>query len=165
MNEWEQHELFEIEVLDILKSNRVLEGLIFGGGTMLRLCHDLPRRLKIEIRREWKNWEYEEKIAFSRFRTTQVLLKGHTLMQTLRNKLEALADRGAIRDAFDIEFILRLNIPLPPLAAEKKECLLRQIRRFTPRDFKVALSSVLEKERRDYYVKNGFQYLNQKLSL
>ncbi|MFH0986160.1 MAG: nucleotidyl transferase AbiEii/AbiGii toxin family protein [Candidatus Omnitrophota bacterium] len=36
-------ERFEIEVLDRLKSGRFLERMVFGGGTMLRLCHGLDR--------------------------------------------------------------------------------------------------------------------------
>jgi len=43
MDTFQQHEIFEIEVLEKLKNNRFLEPLAFGGGTMLRLCHDLPR--------------------------------------------------------------------------------------------------------------------------
>ncbi len=38
-----QHEQFELEVLDRLNSGRLLTNLIFGGGTMLRLCHGLDR--------------------------------------------------------------------------------------------------------------------------
>ena len=37
------HEAFEIEVLDELRRGRLLDRLVFGGGTMLRLCHELPR--------------------------------------------------------------------------------------------------------------------------
>ena len=43
MDIFRQHEIFEIEVLDRMKSARLLEPLVFGGGTMLRLCHELPR--------------------------------------------------------------------------------------------------------------------------
>jgi len=43
MDIFEQHEIFEIEVLDRMKSARLLEPLVFGGGTMLRLCHELSR--------------------------------------------------------------------------------------------------------------------------
>ena len=43
MDIFQQHELFEIEVLEKLKNKRFLDPLAFGGGTMLRLCHDLPR--------------------------------------------------------------------------------------------------------------------------
>ncbi|MCX5706026.1 MAG: nucleotidyl transferase AbiEii/AbiGii toxin family protein [Candidatus Omnitrophica bacterium] len=35
--------MFEIEVLERLKSAKLLDGLVFGGGTMLRLCYDLNR--------------------------------------------------------------------------------------------------------------------------
>ena len=44
MDTFKQHEIFEIEVLDrILKSAKLLDLLVFGGGTMLRLCHELQR--------------------------------------------------------------------------------------------------------------------------
>jgi predicted nucleotidyltransferase component of viral defense system len=38
-----KQEQFEIEVLDKLNSGKLLHHLIFGGGTMLRLCHGLDR--------------------------------------------------------------------------------------------------------------------------
>ncbi|MDF1593245.1 MAG: nucleotidyl transferase AbiEii/AbiGii toxin family protein [Desulfobacterales bacterium] len=38
-----QHEVFEIEVLDKMNSAKALEPLVFGGGSMLRLCHELNR--------------------------------------------------------------------------------------------------------------------------
>jgi predicted nucleotidyltransferase component of viral defense system len=38
-----KQEQFEIEVLDKLNSGKFLSHLIFGGGTMLRLCHGLDR--------------------------------------------------------------------------------------------------------------------------
>ena len=43
MNIFEKHEIFEIEVLEKLKNARLLDSLVFGGGTMLRLCHELKR--------------------------------------------------------------------------------------------------------------------------
>jgi predicted nucleotidyltransferase component of viral defense system len=43
MDIFQQLEIFEIKVLEKLKNNRFLDPLVFGGGTMLRLCHDLPR--------------------------------------------------------------------------------------------------------------------------
>ena len=163
-----QHEEFEIEVLDKMNSAKLLEPLVFGGGSMLRLCHELnrysvdldfwfakkisphdyydkirralvkdyeitdsqmkhytllfelrsalyPKRLKIEIRRERKDCDYQEKIAFSTFSTKQVVLKAHTLDQTMKNKIEAFLDRGEIRDCFDIEFLLRRGVELPVL--------------------------------------------------
>lgn len=43
MKELMLHERFEIETLDEMRKSRVLKSLVFGGGTMLRLCHQLPR--------------------------------------------------------------------------------------------------------------------------
>ncbi len=217
MNWLKQHEVFEMEVLEKLKNSRLLESLIFGGGTMLRLCHELPRysveldfwklkakddqqllnrlvqrlgknyeitdaqlkhftilvelrsskfprRLKIEIRRRINDWDYEEKIAFSNFSNKQVLLKGFTLAQMMKNKIAAFLSRGAIRDAFDMEFLLRKGIALPALTLEQKEKLLKQIDRFTLNEFKVTLGSVIAADWREYYVQHGFKFLKEKLS-
>ena len=38
-----KQEQFEIEVLDFLNSKRILQNLVFCGGTMLRLCWELDR--------------------------------------------------------------------------------------------------------------------------
>jgi hypothetical protein len=38
-----KQEQFELEVLDRLQSGRFLDRLVFGGGTMLRLCYGLDR--------------------------------------------------------------------------------------------------------------------------
>ncbi len=212
----EKHEVFEIEILEKLKNARILDALVFGGGTMLRLCHEMkrfsanldfwrikdlpeeklllriqdvlkqsyditdvqlkhftilieirsthfPRRLKIEIRREFQDWDFEEKIAYSKFSTKQVSLKGHTLKQALDNKIAALLNRGEIRDAFDIEFILRQGLPMPNLSVSQKEQLKKQLNKFKPRDFKVTLGSVLERDIRDYYIKHQFNFLRQKI--
>ena len=211
-----QHEIFEIEVLDRMKSARLLEPLVFGGGSMLRLCHELnrysvgldfwfirqisqddffdkikraferdyeitdaemkhytlvvelrsashPRRLKIEMRREVKDCDYQEKIALSGFSTRQVLLKAHTLEQTMKNKIEAFLDRGEIRDCFDIEFLLRRGVELPEKAGGRFEEILKKMEKFRDADFKVKLGSILERDMREYYAANRFGYLKEKL--
>lgn len=216
MQPFERHEVFEMEVLERLKRAKILDTLIFGGGTMLRLCHEMkrysadldfwkikdlpdetlfkrlqsalvtdyeltdiqmkrftillevrsphfPRRLKIEVRREFINWDIEEKIAYSQFSTKQVALKAHTLRQTLENKIAALLDRGEIRDAFDIEFILRRGVALPDLSDVQRERLIMQLQKFKPNDFKVTLGSVLEKDIRSYYIQNQFRFLRERL--
>lgn len=38
-----KQEQFELEILDRLNSAKMLQNLVFGGGTMLRLCHGLNR--------------------------------------------------------------------------------------------------------------------------
>lgn len=213
-----QHEEFEIEVLDKMNSAKLLDPLVFGGGSMLRLCHDLnrysvdldfwfvkkisphdyydkiqsaivkdyeitdsqmkhytllfelrsalyPKRLKIEIRRERKDCDYEKKIAFSTFSTKQVVLNAHTLDQTMRNKIEAFLDRGEIRDCFDIEFLLRRGVDLPVLSGEQSIEFREKLAGFKDRDFKVKLGSILENDIRNYYNVNRFSYLKEKLGL
>ncbi|MCX8009520.1 MAG: nucleotidyl transferase AbiEii/AbiGii toxin family protein, partial [Ignavibacteria bacterium] len=43
MQDLQDLEIFEIEILELLNSIKVLDALFFGGGTMLRLCHNLNR--------------------------------------------------------------------------------------------------------------------------
>jgi len=43
MQELQDLEIFEIETLRVLNQIRMLDRLFFGGGTMLRLCHNLNR--------------------------------------------------------------------------------------------------------------------------
>jgi len=216
MNVLEKHEIFEIEILEKLKNGKILQGLVFGGGTMLRLCHEMkrfsadlafwkitemdnnklflglqnllskdyeitdaqikyytilvevrsshfPKRLKIEIRREPKDCDFEQKIAYSPFSTRQVLLRAHTLKQALEYKIAALLDRGEIRDAFDIEFILRQGIPLPKLSDSQKQDLILRLDKFKPQDFKVTLGSVIEEDLRTYYIEQRFNFLKRKI--
>jgi hypothetical protein len=213
-----QHEEFEIEVLDKMNSAKLLEPLVFGGGSMLRLCHELnrysvyfdfwfvkkisphdyydkirsaivkdyeitdsqmkhytllfelrsalyPKRLKIEIRRERKDCDYEKKIAFSTFSTKQVVLNAHTLDQTMKNKIETFLDRGEIRDCFDIEFLLRRGVELPALVGSQSIEFRKKLAGFKDRDFKVKLGSILENDIRNYYNVHRFSYLEEKLGL
>lgn len=211
-----RHEIFEIEVLEKLKSGRFLEPLVFGGGTMLRLCYELNRystdldfwfikkidpkvyfkelreyllglyeltdakikfytilfelrsqdyskRLKIEIRKEAKDCDFQEKIAFSKASTKQVLLRVHTLEQTMKNKIEAALTRKDIRDCFDIEFMLRRGVNLE-IGSKQLAQLRAVIANFKERDYKVTLGSVLEADARKYYVANKFDYLLSKIN-
>jgi predicted nucleotidyltransferase component of viral defense system len=211
-----KHEQFEMDVLYHLNSGRILEKIVFGGGTMLRLCHELnrysadldfwliktvdvetfqnkitahladeyeitksqikhfsllvevrtpayPRRLKIEIRKDIREWDLEKSIAFSKYSNRQVLLYKHTLSQTMDNKIAALITRGEIRDAFDIEFLLRKGITLPEMTMEDKSLLKKCLKSFRENDFRVKLGSILDEEIRSYYIKNHFRYLEEKL--
>ena len=216
MDIFQRHEVFEIEILDKMNSARLLEPLVFGGGTMLRLCHELnrysvdldfwfikktpqkkyfdkvqkafakdyemtdaqikhftllfelrssqyPKRLKIEIRRALKECDYQKTIAFSRSSTRQVLVKTHTLQQTMENKIQAFLDRGEIRDCFDIEFLVRRGVDLPVSSERVLVELRKKITRFKDIDFRVKLGSILEKDIREYYVENRFSFLEEKL--
>lgn len=213
-----RHEIFEIEVLEKLKNSRLIEPLVFGGGTMLRLCYELkrysvdldfwfikkipvknyfkkfsnilemeyeitdarikhytllfeirsgnyPKRLKIEIRKEMKDCDFLERIAYSTYSNKQVIVRTHTLEQTMKNKINALLDRGEIRDGFDIEFLLRKGISLPELKAEQLSRLKERVNGFKVKDFKVKLGSILESDVRKYYIENRFNYLLEKIAL
>ena len=217
MDTFRLHEVFQIEVLDKMNSAKLLEPLVFGGGTMLRLCHELnrysvdldfwfikktsqqkyfdilqkafekdyeitdaeikhytllfelrsaqyPKRLKIEIRRELKECDYQNKIAFSRYSTRQVLVKAHTLEQTMKNKIQAFLDRGEIRDCYDIEFLIRRGVDLPVDSARDVSNLREKIAKFKDTDFRVKLGSILEKDFRSYYNENKFSFLDEKLT-
>lgn len=217
MDIFKQHEVFQIEVLDKMNSAKVLEPLVFGGGTMLRLCHELnrysvdldfwfikktsqqryfnnfqkafekeyeiteaeikhytllfelrsgeyPKRLKIEIRRELKECDYQNKIAFSKSSTKQVLVRAHTLEQTMKNKMQAFLGRGEIRDCFDIEFLIRRGVDLPVRSNSEIADMKNKIARFKDIDFRVKLGSILEKDFRNYYVENRFSFLEEKLA-
>ncbi len=79
------------------------------------------------------------------------------------NKKNALIDRNEIRDAFDIEFMLRKGIELPEMSIHQKTELLKHIDTFKEQDFKVKLGSILTDEMRKYYIKNKFSLLKEKL--
>ena len=212
MTTLEQHEVFEIEILKSLKSKHLLNPLVFGGGTMLRLCYGLnrysadldfwfvkeidyyqyqnnisdrlkndyeivdnqikhntllleirsamyPKRLKIEIRKYEQDFDNQDMIAYSQHSFIQVMLRVHTLEQTMKNKLAAFLARVEIRDAFDIEFLLRKGINLPLLSDHQKSDLIAKITNFKDNDFKVKLGSILDSELRNYYIQNRFQFL------
>lgn len=216
MQDLQDLEIFEIEVLEILSSIRVLDNLYFGGGTMLRLCHNLnrystdldfwiditldskslfsklkdefknrykiidaenkkytllfeikstiyKRNLKIEIRKEQIDFDWERKIAFSRFTTKQVTVKGLTLQQMMKNKIEAMLSRKIIRDCFDIEFLLMRGVELPTDKTKLLE-IKEIIDSFKERDFKVTLGSILEEKERKFYLENRFKFLKEEIN-
>jgi predicted nucleotidyltransferase component of viral defense system len=208
-----KQERFELEVLDRLNSIRVLNKLVLGGGTMLRLCfgmdrysvdldfwiikdldrkklfkelieyfskhytvrdaadkfntllfelksRDYPRRLKIEIRKEPKKIKTERAIAYSPHSSTQVYVRVVSLADMMRAKIDAFLERREIRDAFDMEFLLKKGIALNAPAGVLDK-LLGAIDGLTPKDYSVKLGSLLGKEARRYYVSENFKILRQ----
>jgi hypothetical protein len=208
-------EILEIEILELLNSIKVLDYLYFGGGTMLRLCHNLNRystdldfwldkksdpksiftkcksslssvyqltdaankkftllfelkapnvnrSLKIEIRKEQTDFDWERKIAFSRFTNKQVRVKTLTLDQMMKNKIEALLSRKLIRDAFDLEFFLMRGVELP-YDKDKLSKALQIINNFKEQEYKVTLGSILEEKDRKFYLENRFKLLKEEL--
>lgn len=212
-----KHEALQMAMLQWLGSKRFLASLAFGGETMLRLCHELPRyslgldfsffkeedydgfydrlytalsqdhnitnaqnrdhsivfevegekgipKLNIAITKNTVSpGSTEEKIAFSPHFPIQILVRGFTLQQMLQNKIVSLLSRGEIRDAFDVEFFLRKGVTLN-LPEEEKQRVLKKLRGFKKRDFDVKLEGILQPELRDYYRRQRFAYLEEKLS-
>jgi hypothetical protein len=123
-----------------------------------------PKRLKIEIRREIKACDFQNKIAFSKIAAKQVVLKAHTLPQVMKNKIAAFLERGEIRDSFDIEFLLRRGVELPVLNHQQIVQCKKKLAGFKDRDFKVKLGSIIEKNIRDYYLSNRFSFLEERFA-
>ena len=126
-----------------------------------------PRKLKIEIRKENKESDFQETIAYSPYSNQQVLLKSFTLEQMMKNKIGALLERKEIRDVFDIEFLTRKGVNISANYEELKK-IKEIIKGFEKRDYYVTLGSLLADDIREYYKKNKFSYLlgiiNERLS-
>lgn len=81
----------------------------------------------------------------------------------MHNKIVALIERNEIRDAYDLEFLLRKGVHLPPLDATPRELLLERIDQFSATYIKVKLGSIINSEKSAYYIANGFANLKGKL--
>lgn len=216
MELYKQHEQFEMQVLSDLQSARMLEKLVFGGGTMMRLCHELtrysvdldfylkkrqddkiiakqlknvfessyqirdfqkkrntilleistaqfPRKLKLEINTHYQYSEVEQSIAWSKYANIQVLVTSISLPKMMKLKINALIDRKEIRDAFDIEFLIRRGIKVD-CSIEAIQKMKNVLSAFKPIDYKVKLGSIVAVEDRTYYNQIGFKFLLEHLT-
>lgn len=212
-----RQEQFELEVLDRLNSGRFLGRMVFGGGTMLRLCHgldrysvdldfwllpaddyspwftdlkhylarfydlrdaadkfytlivelkstDYPRSLKVEMRKNVNITATEQAIAYSPFYSLQVFVRTIPLHDMMRSKIDALLQRKEIRDAYDLEFLVKKGLKAD-ISPDKANQLLKAIDALTRQDYDVKLSSLLEADKRSYYRKNNFRILKAHLKL
>lgn len=208
-----KQEQFELEVLDRLKSGRFLNRLVFGGGTMLRLCFgldrysvdldfwllkaddeqawfsdlrqflsrfyeildatdkfhtlvvelkspDYPRSLKLEMRKGIEIDGTERAIAYSRFSSVQVYVRTIPLQDMMTSKIEDFLHRKEIRDAYDLEFLVKKGVKAD-ITREKADQILATIDALTRQDYNVKLSSLLEADQRAYYRQNNFMILKQ----
>ncbi len=119
---------------------------------------EYPRGFKIEMRKGDKSFRFTETIAFSQYSDLQVRVKVLSLEDMLAEKMKALLQRGEIRDAFDLEFILRRGVKLE-VDARMLEKVLTVVDSFKEKDYQVKLGSSLGAENRRYYRKNRFEYL------
>ena len=88
--------------MKVLKLNN-FDKLYFG-------YEDIARTLGISLS--------SARVSAARY-TKQVIVRTLTLEQMMKNKIDALLDRHEIRDAFDIEFLLRSGVLLPDLANDQ----------------------------------------------
>jgi len=228
-----KQEQFELEVLDRLQSGRFLDRLVFGGGTMLRLCYgldrysidldfwllpaavgkkrgtdgefapsslgddyaawfadlrqflarfytvrdaadkfhtlgielkspDYPRSLKLEMRKGVKMTKTDRAIAYSRHSSVQVYLRTIPLPEMMKSKIDAFLQRKEIRDAYDLEFLVKKGVAAD-ISPEKAEQILNTIAALTRQDYNVKLCSLLEADQRPYYRQNNFSILKSHL--
>jgi predicted nucleotidyltransferase component of viral defense system len=87
-----RHEQFEIEVLEGMKNSRFLDPLVFGGGTMLRLCYELNRysadldfwfAKKIKPAAYFRNLKH---FLSAEYDVTDAQIKYYTLLFEIRNR-------------------------------------------------------------------------------
>lgn len=87
-----RHEIFEIELLEKLKNGNFLKPLVFGGGTMLRLCYELNRYSSdLDF---WFTQETDQKMYFQGlkeslakyYELTDAQMKFKTLLLEVRSK-------------------------------------------------------------------------------
>ena len=92
MDIFRKHEIFEIETLEKLKNKKFLDPLVFGGETMLRLCHDLPRYsadLDLWFLKKVDHERYFEKLRSyltDIFDLTDAQIKHNTLLFEIRSQ-------------------------------------------------------------------------------
>jgi predicted nucleotidyltransferase component of viral defense system len=227
-----KQEQFELEVLDRLQSGRFLDRLVFGGGTMLRLCfgldrysvdldfwllpaaggkkrgvdsesgplplgdhtawfsglrqflarfyeirdaadkfhtlvielksQDYPRSLKLEMRKGVKMTKTDRAIAYSRHSSVQVYVRTIPLPEMMTSKIDAFLQRKEIRDAYDLEFLVKKGVQAD-ISPEEADQILTAIAALTRQDYNVKLCSLLEANQRPYYRQNNFRILKSHL--
>lgn len=139
-----KQEQFEIEVLDRLNSGKFLSHLIFGGGTMLRLCHGLDRfsidfdfwlrEEKIppdllNVMRTYLSQYYTVRDATDKFYTLLFELKSPRYLRSL--KIEIRKEAGKFRTEQTIAYshystlqVLMKTVSLPDMMASKVNAFL-----------------------------------------
>ena len=102
-------------------------------------------------------------IAYSPASTIQVVVKTVALVEMMKMKIEAFLNRKEIRDAYDLEFLIKRGIKL---GADAKTAgrLLAGVEELGKKDFSVKLGALLPADLRKYYLQNGFKILKAELT-
>jgi predicted nucleotidyltransferase component of viral defense system len=115
MKRLDEHEAFEMELLQWLRSRRFLNSLVFGGGTMLRLCHELPRySLDMDF------WFFRE-TDFEGFfeRLSETLKKEHRITDAQNKYHSILVELQKARGKPKLKIEIRKKIALLGTSEEK----------------------------------------------
>jgi len=123
---------------------------------------DYSRSLKIEIRKEVRKVKVEQSIAYGKNSTLQVILKSVTLQEMMRAKFAALIDRREIRDAYDLEFLVKRGISIE-LGVKERAGAIEIIDNFKKVDYSSKLGALLEPAERKYYIAKNFTILKEAL--
>jgi len=105
-----------------------------------------PFRVKVEIsRREIKDYQWKLQLLSSSASVIQVLGQVGILEQIYQDKVSCLKDRARPKDLFDLWYITqKLKIPYtPPPTILKKKDLVRDLRKYLPKDFWPAVEELL----------------------
>ncbi len=116
------------------------------------------RSLKIEIRKVHPPVRTEQAIAYSPHSKRQVLVRAMALESMMALKTAALIDRGEIRDAYDMEFLVRRGV-LPAAGDDTLRRALDRIAAFRKTDYTAKLGSLIEPRLRPYYRDRNFRLL------
>ncbi len=129
---------------------------------------EYPRSLKIEIRKSKEFIKTEPAIAYSPYSNRQLLLRVVSLDEMMQAKITAFLERKEIRDVFDIEFLLKRGIKLD-VSDNILRRLLVNVDKLDKKDYTVKLGSLLEENKRRYYIQENFKILRlaikEKLSI
>lgn len=117
-----------------------------------------PRSLKLKIIKGKENIKPVKAIAYTPNSNIQVIVNVITLEKIMEEKVNALIDRKEIRDAYDIEFLIKKGIK-PDVDLEKSNEIKNIISNFKKTDSKIKLSSILPPVKRKYYAESNFRIL------
>lgn len=123
---------------------------------------DYPRSLKLEMRKGVKITKTDRAIAYSRHSSVQVYVRIIPLPDMMTSKIEAFLERKEIRDAYDLEFLVKKGVQAD-ISPEKVDQILNAISALTRQDYNVKLCSLLEADQRPYYRQNNFRILKSYL--
>ena len=106
----------------------------------------LPFRIKIEIsKREIRNYQWELKLLNSPSTVLQVMGQVATLEQIYKDKLSCLKGRTKPKDLFDLWYVSeKLKIPYTPKKWSSKKELVRDLRKYLPKDFWPAIEGLVK---------------------